>query len=321
MRRLSDALSWLGVDGSFLRWFFTATEEELREFLARDLELAGYEVVYEEGYLYASGEEPVCLVAHTDTATSVRYFVGRKVYLDEEEGVLWSPHGLGADDRAGVLGILWLLNRGLRPSVLFPTGEEHGGVGASQAAEALREEAGRFRCIIELDRRGNLEAVFYRCGNEEFRRWVESFGFTTRQGSFSDISFLCPRWDVAGVNLSAGFQDEHTGLEHLYLGALRETLVRVEQMIKEVPEERFPFEGIEQPSWSVSGDGNSSSWSGGGKVLPFPEQDLYLTANGLFYSLQSQEPCLLLRGNAVSFIPKAATFHRVVVVREGGYVY
>ena len=42
--------------------------------------------------------------------------------------------------------------------------------------------------IIEFDRRGENDCVFQDCGNETFMNYVESFGFKTARGSYSDIS-------------------------------------------------------------------------------------------------------------------------------------
>lgn len=63
--------------------------------------------------------------------------------------------------------------------------------------------------IVELDRRGTNDAVFYNCDNPDFTEFVCSFGFEENYGSFSDISVVAPHLDTAAVNISAGYFNEH----------------------------------------------------------------------------------------------------------------
>ena len=185
-----------------------------------------------EDFIYATGDIPILLVAHLDTVLSQA-----PIILANKEGDIWiGRHGLGADDRAGVFAILKILQSGRRPSVLFTTEEEVGGLGAMTFVKEFPEPPVPTKYIIEIDRRGRGQAVFYDCGNSKFMSYVESFGFKTQQGIFSDISFICPHWDVAGVNLSAGYYNEHTELESLNIKDLFYTIKRVEEMLDKANE-------------------------------------------------------------------------------------
>lgn len=190
-------------------------------------------------YVYAKGDVPVMVVAHLDTVFSE---LPTNVYFDSEKLVMWSPEGLGADDRAGVLGIICLIKRGLRPHVLLLTDEEVGGIGASRFIHDYND-CPDVRYVIELDRQGLDDCVFYDCHNKKFTKYVEKFGFKTQIGSFSDISILCPNWGIAGVNLSIGYMDEHSYVETFFLNAFNSTLDKVERMIKDCVnlEENFKF--------------------------------------------------------------------------------
>ena len=84
-------------------------------------------VIFSKDYLLAEGDYPVMLVAHMDTVGSV---LPSEIYFDPIQEVMWSPWLLGADDRAGIYAIMQLLEKGYRPSVLFTTDEEMGGIGA-----------------------------------------------------------------------------------------------------------------------------------------------------------------------------------------------
>ena len=133
------------------------------------------------------------------------------IYYDNEQNIMWSPDGLGTDDRAGVMMIMWMLkNTNYRPWILFTTNEESDLKGA-QFASTLNIHP---RFVIELDRQGQKESVFYKCDNSAFEEYINSFGFHTCRGTYTDISVLCPEWDCAGVNLSVGYYDEHTYAEY-----------------------------------------------------------------------------------------------------------
>lgn len=186
------------------------------------------QVVNTSKYLYAIGNIPICLMAHLDTVFPK---APTDIFYDPIKSVLWSPEGLGADDRAGVYAIIKILDGGFHPHIIFTTDEEKGGLGA--------DELGKLACpfnakyIIELDRRNTNDCVFYDCGNEDFIKYIQSFGFVKSYGSFSDISILCPQWKVCGVNLSVGYQNEHSYSEFLNIKALERTINILKKMLSE----------------------------------------------------------------------------------------
>ena len=194
-------------------------------------------VVNTKEYVYAIGDIPVALVAHLDTV-----FVAppKRIFHDQVENVLWSPDGLGADDRAGVFAITKILREGLRPHIILTTDEEIGAFGA-QALAQLSNPFPDLRYVIQLDRRGTNDCVFYGCNNLEFVNYVESFGFVEAFGSFTDISILCPTWGIAGVNLSIGYIDEHSISETLYISSMIYTIERVINMLKETNIPSFKY--------------------------------------------------------------------------------
>lgn len=185
----------------------------------------------------AEGEIPICLVAHLDT---VFPSPPEEIYYDPKANVMWSPDGLGADDRAGVFAIFKILSAGYRPHIVFTTDEEKGAIGASN----LTQEPCPFKelnYIIELDRANAIDCVFYEGANYDFEEYVESFGFVTALGSFSDIVELCPAWGVSGVNLSIGYRDEHTYTEILFVGQMLATIEKVKKMLDAPDRKKYPF--------------------------------------------------------------------------------
>lgn len=207
--------------------------------------------------LCAEGDIPICLVAHLDT---VFQYLPKEIFYDKEANVMWSPYGLGADDRAGVFAIFKILSTGIRPHIIFTTDEERGGLGACQlAARPCPFEDVRY--IIELDRANAIDCVFYNDENQEFKEYVESFGFVTAIGTYSDISELCPSWGISGVNLSIGYRDEHTTSEVLFIGQMMATIKKVVKMLNEKDIPYFPY--ISYYSQSIYKCHNC------GKELPF----------------------------------------------------
>lgn len=225
-----------------------ASPEKLMRMLNRILCGRYSNLTYTGDYLYAIGDIPIGLVAHVDTVFPEP---PEDIYYDREKGVMWSPQGLGADDRAGVFAILKIIQSGLRPTIIFTTDEEVGGLGAVQLVKDFPEcPIPNLKYLIQLDRRGTNDCVFYDCYNEDFITYVESFGFIEAFGTFSDIAELCPAWDVVGVNLSIGYENEHTKYETLHLKPWMATIEKVKRMLKEkdIPD----FEYIEY-SYSYNG--------------------------------------------------------------------
>ena len=139
-----------------------------------------------------------------------------------------------------------------KPYVLFTEDEEIGCIGALKAVKRL--EIPDIKYIIEIDRRGANDCVFYECGNEEFINYVESFGFTKNYGSCSDISIIGSSWDIAAVNVSSGYYNEHTNNEYVIFKQLLETIKRVDKMLKKIrkaqyfdyQEDKYTFDQLSQ---------------------------------------------------------------------------
>lgn len=194
-------------------------------------------------YILCEGNIPVMVVAHMDTVFKAP---PTKIYYDQRQHVMWSPDGLGADDRAGVFAIMKIIQHGYRPHVCFTTDEESGGLGARVLIKEKPQAPFNIKYIIQLDRQGSIDCVFYSCENVNFQEYVEQYGFITDWGSFSDISVICPRWKIAGVNLSVGYLNEHSKIETLHTDALYSTIHRVEEMMNDIKEAPC-FEYIHAP--------------------------------------------------------------------------
>ena len=210
---------------------------ELKKRLKAELKSRGYPVTDKPGYLYAEGTIPVLLVAHMDT---VHRQPVEQICYSADRAVAMSPQGIGGDDRCGVWMILQIL-RTANCHVLFCEDEEVGCVGAKKFTRGpLRPQV---NYIVELDRRGSNDAVFYRCDNPEFEDFVTSFGFETAGGSCSDISYIAPYLETAAVNISCGYYCEHQRHECIHLAEMELNADRVAQMVTQQTEH---FEYMEQ---------------------------------------------------------------------------
>lgn len=214
---------------------------EVFRFAIRELRTHGYHprVSHNDGeiaYVYAKGTIPILLVAHADT---VHKTPPRRVFRDPVHRIIWSPDGLGADDRAGVAAILAILRSGYAPHVLITNGEESGCWGARMFAQ---EHHPNVNIIIGLDRRGSRNAVFYSCGSEEVREYIKSrTGFHEEEGTVSDVAIIGPILDIAIANLSVGFYEEHTRCEFLSERDWAITVRALHEILKNPPATRLEF--------------------------------------------------------------------------------
>jgi hypothetical protein len=248
----------INIDLDLLKKIIRMSKKSLYDFLETELAQV-YKNIDTNGklrnFLFCEGEEPVMVVAHLDTIfedlsnlysayptddlwgtydfyqTVVEF---KEIYHDQVEGVMWSPDGLGADDRVGVFMILSLVRAGLKPSILFTTDEESGSASGYDFALQYKHKFQNYgiKYVMELDRAGADDCVFYRCDNPDFVKYIEGYGFVTDTGSFTDISVICPIIKTAGVNLSVGYWNEHSKTEMIDLFTMSKNFGIIYKMIK-----------------------------------------------------------------------------------------
>ena len=270
------------------------TQKEVKAYMKSYLVSQKYNVVDMDGFLYAKGTVPVLLVAHMDTVHKVQC-----KNIINLNGRMSSPQGIGGDDRCGVFMIMNVVKE-LNCSVLLCEDEEIGGIGAHKFTDATyktTDEDGKevtesyidhldVNYMVEFDRRGNNDAVFYRCDNRDFIDFVEdmtNFKFAT--GSFSDISVLAPAAKIAAVNLSCGYYNAHTTTEYVKYDEMMDTIEAAKEMIKAKCDK--PFEYVEKKytpitNWNYNhynntaryyvGDYYDDGYSYGGNLFDKPSQ-------------------------------------------------
>lgn len=195
------------------------TQEELKKFVILELS-STHHVIFGDGYVYARGDFPVLLVAHLDT---VHKEVPYEFIYDPTNKSYSSPQGIGGDDRCGVYMVLETLKK-FNCSVLFCEDEEIGCVGAQKFIEAEFARSLEYNYIIEFDRQGSNDAVFYDCDNPDFEDFITKEFYKTAYGSFSDISYVAPFLGCAAVNLSCGYYKAHTTNEYVIISEMEKSI-------------------------------------------------------------------------------------------------
>lgn len=222
------------------------TQSEVKAYMKNYLTDLKYNVIDEDGFLYAKGDNPVLLVAHMDTVHKEKC-----AEIDLKDGRISSPQGIGGDDRCGI----WIISQIVKEkhcSVLLCEDEEIGTVGARKFIKTDYINNLDVNYMIEFDRKGNSDAVFYSCDNAEWTDFVvDATGFVESNGSFSDISVLMPAAKIAGVNLSSGYYNAHSKTEYVIMVDMEMTVNAALAMIEAECEE--PFEYVAKKynySWS-----------------------------------------------------------------------
>ena len=224
-----------GTNMKLLNKLLTSTQEELFD------DISSMETVkVGSNYLLFNYDEVIkpMLCVHLDTINTHRN-KNELSLLDivEKEGII-SLHidsnasCLGADDRAGVwiaLQIMNNINNGVISknsySIGFFCDEEIGGIGSGACSKEM--DLSCVSAYIGLDRRnttiGQKEVATYGCDNKELLQICKAYGYIETSGSFTDASNLSNNSNIACINLSIGYNMEHTQREYLCYDDMKET--------------------------------------------------------------------------------------------------
>ena len=221
--------------------FLRPTQEQLFKRLCKRFK--GKTLVSRSNFVLVKGVAPVMLVSHLDTVHKESV---KDICVTADGNILMSPQGIGGDDRCGCFALVKVHHAAqVKPWLLFTCDEEVGGIGAQAFADCFAQgrlpaELDSLKCLVEIDRRGANDAVFYDCYNPDFEAYITGKGFKTAFGSFSDISVIAPALDVAAVNLSAGYYNAHRLNEYIVRSELEHTIERVLEIVADSTSADFP---------------------------------------------------------------------------------
>jgi len=198
------------------------------------------------------GESDVMFTSHLDTATSVKTDVNHVF-----DGDLIKTDGktiLGADDKAGVTIMLYMIQNKIPGLYYFFLGEEVGCVGSKKVSGIHKTEPlSNIKKVISFDRRGTDSIITFqassRCCSDTFGKALadqlnlnestfkyrtDPTGLYTDSAQFTSIYPEC-------TNISVGYYSEHTFMERQdieHLTKLAEACLKVDW--KSLPVERDP---------------------------------------------------------------------------------
>lgn len=249
-------------------------QKQLKKYVVEKLRKKYDSVYVGDGYVYAQGDFPVMLVAHLDT---VHKSTPKQICISGTR--ISSPQGIGGDDRCGVYSILKITDR-VKCSVLFCEDEEVGCIGANKFLETdlANSLIGKFNYLIEIDRKGHNDAVFYDCDNPDFEEFITKEYFQTQYGSVSDISDLAPYLECSAVNLSSGYYKAHTLGEFVMTDELDTIIREIHKLLKRTDEDT-KFEYIES-KYSYSKYGYYGNY---GKYDSWDDWYGYSSSKGTYY--------------------------------------
>lgn len=257
-------------------------QSQLKNYLCNYLCGTGYKIFTDSGYIFAKGNIPVLLVAHMDTfGGQIPKTIIKEPTLDGIR-IIAENSIVGGDDRCGVWMIMNIIKK-VKCHVLFLEDEEMGCVGANKFAltEHIDYVKDNISFMIELDRRGKNDCVFYSNDNKEFVTYIEEkTGTKKAYGSMSDISKLMPKSCVAGVNLSCGYYKEHTKDEYVMVDEMNDMINRlIEYLSTETEFPKFKYVEKKYPLYGYSSYYGSNYYGNNyygktGKISNFSERAL-----------------------------------------------
>ena len=174
-------------------------------------------------YFLKIGDSRTIFASHFDTAcksqTPVKHVITGDIIKTDNTTIL------GADDKAGVTIMLWMIKNNVPGTYYFFIGEEVGCIGSGLAAKFL-EFKGIYDRIISFDRRGTTSIITHQSGtrtcSDEFGKElarqlnnhkigleykIDNTGVYTDSAEFTSVIPEC-------TNVSVGYYQEHTTTEH-----------------------------------------------------------------------------------------------------------
>lgn len=205
--------------------------------------LKGYKnIIKTKNYLLAEGDTncPVACVCHADTVFDDSFKEPREIYYDQEKKVVWCIPTGGFDDKLGINILLKIIiSTEYRPSIIICNEEEKYCIGAQALVQDYPVCPFNVKYLLELDRANEKDCVFYHPPTEEFQKYVESFGWITTNGLYSDILVLESFWGISSVNVSVGYMRQHTSFEYFREDWAMASMKRIGLMLAD--SEKAPF--------------------------------------------------------------------------------
>jgi len=218
-------------------------------------------------YYLKIGQSRTAFTCHLDTACKTQVTVNHKI----DKNII-STDGksiLGADDKAGMTVLLYMIEKNVPGLYCFFIGEEVGCIGSGKASED--SQFLNYDRMISFDRRGTKSVITFqsskRCCSDDFanelsnrlNKWgmsmePDSTGVYTDSAEFVGVIPEC-------TNISVGYYREHTTFEHQDIEHLIKLCIAVTKIDWETLPVKRDNNKTEYKSYSYSSYGSSSGWS------------------------------------------------------------
>lgn len=217
-------------------------QQDLHYYVLNHISKKNTQIIAKNGnYLLSIPESKSPIICcHIDTKLNIIpkhiQIIDNKQYigLDEDE----SPCILGADDRNGVWTALELFeNYYDQLGFIFTWDEEIGCLGTKELIDShlplIKQKSAYF---IQIDRKSTNDLAYYVYENRllmspEFNDRLSQFeNYYVVQGSSTDVKYLSYYTGISGINISAGYYNEHTSFEYSdidYVNNLPSTVVNL----------------------------------------------------------------------------------------------
>ena len=224
------------------------------------------------GNLYLQvGSSDVMFTSHLDTAgiveTKVCHVISGDKIMTNGKSIL------GADDKAGVTIMLYMIENKIPGLYYFFLGEEVGCLGSKKLAEEHNyKKLDHIKKVISFDKRGTTSVVTFqrstRCCSDKFANQLadelnlheDTFNYAPDKKAFSTDSYQFIRIYPECTNISVGYQNEHTFTEYQnidHLERLAEACLKVNW--NNLPVDRDPY--VTQYDWKDETEEESrNSW-------------------------------------------------------------
>ena len=106
-------------------------------------------------------------------------------------------------------------------------------MGAYEFTNSSEQFSEKIEYCIQIDRGiydNPNNYVDYRVSNEQFNKYIESLGFEKMRSISSDVRHLAPYLKVSGVNVCAGYKNEHSLDECIDMDVVENTLKKLRKI-------------------------------------------------------------------------------------------
>jgi hypothetical protein len=205
------------------------------------------------------------LNAHLDTVFDEKKPTPKDVFYDPKKRVVWSPQGLGGDDRCGVIAALYIAQvTNLALKIILTDDEESGCIGAHALSMKHLDNCAY---IAVIDRRGERDIIFDAAGTKTASDTFASAVCSVVDGKYNKVhgalsdTVVWAEHGIDSFNISAGYFNPHTTSEYVNLDSLARTIDLIKTLLTTLPPKKWRHKPTPRYSRGWHGKGISSLWS------------------------------------------------------------